>query len=80
MIFFRTLSQGVYTVFAFFQRRVQACIRFIRLIKTFRKRYLLAGKIKNIVLKLLNLAASAYVLYTKVEPFLNREGKEKASV
>jgi len=36
------------------------------------QRYKLVIKIKNIVIKVLNIGATSYSLYTTVEPFLNK--------
>lgn len=44
-----------------------------------RKHYKLAVKIKNIVLKVLNLCGSGYSLFISVEPFLNKD-KDKSKI
>jgi len=46
-----------------------------------RQQYKLAVKIKNIVIKVLNLGATGYTLFTTVEPFLNKnKDKDKTEV
>ncbi len=48
----------------------------IQKITKIRKRYRLVVKIKNIVIKILNLGATGYSIFTIVEPFLKKgEGK-----
>lgn len=41
-----------------------------------RKRYKLAIKIKDITIKILNLGATGYSIFTMVEPYLNKDKEE----
>ncbi len=45
-------------------------------VRKYRKRYKLIVKLKNLLLKLLNLAATGYGLFTFIEPQLERFRKE----
>ena len=45
----------------------------VKKVNKIKKSYKIAGKSKNIVIKLLSLAATGYSLFTMVEPFLNKD-------
>lgn len=54
--------------------------RLVAKIIKLRKRYKLAVKVKNVVLKVLNLAATGYSIFVIVEPFLNKKSGESESL
>lgn len=45
-----------------------------------KKRFKLVIKIKDIIIKVLNLGATGYSLFTMVEPFLNKDKKEAEAI
>lgn len=49
----------------------------INSIKMARKQFKLAVKINKIVIKVLNLGASGYSLFTTIEPILNKDKKDE---
>lgn len=72
MFLFKGIAFIVLGVFGFFRGIVRLVDLIIQSIVKSRKRYKLLVKIKNIIIKVLNLGASGYGLFTTVQPLIER--------
>jgi hypothetical protein len=58
------------------KRFILFIVNFVKHIQKLRQRYKLMIKIKNILIKILSIAATGYSIFAMVEPFLSKDKKE----